>query len=130
MNPLESLRFWRAIFESQWITLVAWQCSTFRSEESAGKSTILEMLAMLPFFPRKRRCCTRLAIHLRLRRTPGISRATLTVLSAEGEEELSRDIPQENGWLIVQALSSDCRISSAVTEHLETHCVDNKLIDC
>eukprot|EP00435_Cladocopium_sp_Y103_P063286 s2564_g24.t2 len=71
-------------------------------DESAGKSTILEMLAMLPFFPRKRRCCTRLAIHLRLRRTPGISRATLTVLSAEGEEELSREIPQENGWLIVQ----------------------------
>lgn len=71
-------------------------------DESAGKSTILEMLAMLPFFPRKRRCCTRLAIHLRLRRTPGISRATLTVLSAEGEEEMSREIPQENGWLIVQ----------------------------
>ena len=71
-------------------------------EESAGKSTILEMLAMLPFFPRKRRCCTRLAIHLKMRRTPAVSRATLTVLSAEGNEELCREIPQENGWLIVQ----------------------------
>lgn len=71
-------------------------------KESAGKSTILEQLAMLPFFPRKRRCCTRLAIHVRLRRTPGISRATLTVLNGKGEEQHCREIPQENGWLVVQ----------------------------
>ena len=71
-------------------------------KESAGKSTILEQLAMLPFFPRKRRCCTRLAIHVRLRRTPGISRATLTVLDGKGEEQHWREIPQENGWLVVQ----------------------------
>eukprot|EP00434_Breviolum_minutum_P041419 symbB.v1.2.036843.t1/scaffold5297.1/size28705/1 len=71
-------------------------------DESAGKSTILEQLAMLPFFPRKRRCCTRLAIHVRLRRTPGISRATLTVLNGKGEEQHWREIPQENGWLVVQ----------------------------
>jgi hypothetical protein len=33
-------------------------------DESAGKSTILEQLAMLPVFPRKKRFCTRLAIHV------------------------------------------------------------------
>eukprot|EP00438_Fugacium_kawagutii_P016305 Skav208508 [mRNA] locus=scaffold1658:212929:218160:+ [translate_table: standard] len=73
------------------------------AKESAGKSTILETLPMLPFFPRKRRCCTRMAIHLRMRRTPGRSRVTLTVLSVNLEVELSREIPQENGWLSVQA---------------------------
>jgi hypothetical protein len=33
-------------------------------DESAGKSTVLEQLAMLPVFPRKKRFCTRLAIHV------------------------------------------------------------------
>ena len=72
-------------------------------DESAGKSTILEMLAMIPLFPRKRRCCTRLAIHLRLRRTPGVSCVWLSVASADDEsKEFSIQIPQENGWSIVQ----------------------------
>lgn len=72
-------------------------------DESAGKSTILEMLAMIPLFPRKRRSCTRLAIHLRLRRTPGVSRVWLSVASADDEsKEFSMEIPQENGWSMVQ----------------------------
>ena len=52
-------------------------------DESAGKSTILEQLAMLPVFPRKKRFCTRLAIHVRLRRSPDAkSVATLSVQDA------------------------------------------------
>ena len=49
-------------------------------DESAGKSTILEQLAMLPVFPRKKRFCTRLAIHVRLRRShekPSVARLTV-----------------------------------------------------
>ncbi|CAK9050251.1 unnamed protein product [Durusdinium trenchii] len=77
-------------------------------DENAGKSTILEMLAMIPVFPRRRSCSTLLAIHLRLRRHPGMSRATLRVLPADGQETgeagevVCMDMPQENGWLMVQ----------------------------
>ena len=48
-------------------------------DESAGKSTILEQLANMPIFPRKRRFCTRLPVHLRLRRDPDTSKAQLWV---------------------------------------------------
>eukprot|EP00439_Symbiodinium_sp_Y106_P044919 s3521_g5.t1 len=75
-------------------------------DESAGKSTILEMLAMLPIFPRKRRFCTRLATHLRLRRNPDVCRTTLSVYTVtpqgdqlEGEAMV---VPKENGHLFVQ----------------------------
>eukprot|EP00421_Protoceratium_reticulatum_P033999 CAMPEP_0168479388 /NCGR_PEP_ID=MMETSP0228-20121227/63446_1 /TAXON_ID=133427 /ORGANISM="Protoceratium reticulatum, Strain CCCM 535 (=CCMP 1889)" /LENGTH=260 /DNA_ID=CAMNT_0008495675 /DNA_START=13 /DNA_END=792 /DNA_ORIENTATION=+ len=75
-------------------------------DESAGKSTQLEQLAMIPVFPRKKRFCTRLAVHLRLRRGPE-SRATLCVhsVSPEGEQTpqgAPRSMPQENGWVWVQ----------------------------
>lgn len=46
-------------------------------DESAGKSTILEQLANVPIFPRKRRFCTRMPIELRLRRDPDDSKAML-----------------------------------------------------
>lgn len=84
------------------------RCRVPQSEENAGKSTILEMLAMIPVFPRRRSCSTLLAIHLRLRRHPGMSRATLRVLPADGQETgeagevVCMDMPQENGWLMVQ----------------------------
>ena len=64
------------------------------------------MLAGIPVFPRKRRCCTRVAIHLRLRRDPGESRAILKIQAAtgEGEDGEVRSMPQENGWLLVEEL--------------------------
>lgn len=36
-------------------------------QESSGKSSVLESLAMLPLFPRREELCTRLPIHLKLR---------------------------------------------------------------
>ncbi|CAE7563208.1 MX2 [Symbiodinium sp. CCMP2456] len=75
-------------------------------DESAGKSTILEMLAMLPIFPRKRRFCTRLATHLRLRRNPDVCRTTLSVYTVTPQgDELEGEamvVPKENGHLFVQ----------------------------
>lgn len=75
-------------------------------DESAGKSTILEQLANVPIFPRKRRFCTRMAICLRLRRTPGLSKATLFISSdmdgVNPSEGGVMEIPQENGWRFVQ----------------------------
>ena len=38
--------------------------------ESSGKSTVLERLAMMSIFPRSENMCTRLPIHVHLRRTP------------------------------------------------------------
>jgi hypothetical protein len=37
-------------------------------DESSGKSTVLEQLMRMPLFPRKQEFCTRLPIHVRLRR--------------------------------------------------------------
>eukprot|EP00439_Symbiodinium_sp_Y106_P007843 s9136_g1.t1 len=56
-------------------------------DEGAGKSTILEQLAKLPLLPRRRTVCTRLAIHVRLRRCPDESSVTLAVykVTARGE---------------------------------------------
>ena len=75
-------------------------------DESTGKSTILEQLANIPIFPRKRRFCTRLAVHVRLRRTPEVSQAFLSVYKMQDGKEVAeaapKEIPQENGWLIVQ----------------------------
>lgn len=36
-------------------------------QESSGKSSVLESLAMMPLFPRDEHICTRMAIHLKLR---------------------------------------------------------------
>ena len=55
-------------------------------DESAGKSTILEQLANMPIFPRKRAFCTRLPVHLRLRRDPDVSKAQLWVLGVQAPE--------------------------------------------
>lgn len=75
-------------------------------DESAGKSTVLEMLAMLSIFPRKRRFCTRLATHLRLRRHPDLCRTTLSVctVTSQGErrEGKAMVVPKENGDRWVQ----------------------------
>lgn len=75
-------------------------------DESSGKSTILEQLSMLPIFPRKKRFCTRSAIHVRLRRAGSIN-VTLSVyaLGADGTQTLQgkpENMPQENGWIWVQ----------------------------
>jgi hypothetical protein len=48
-------------------------------QESSGKSTLLERLAMMPIFPRDRRFCTRLPIHVRLRNSDKCEPATLEV---------------------------------------------------
>ena len=37
-------------------------------DESSGKSTVLEQLFRMPLYPRKKTFCTRLPIHVRLRR--------------------------------------------------------------
>ncbi|KAG7385474.1 hypothetical protein PHYBOEH_009011 [Phytophthora boehmeriae] len=39
-------------------------------QESSGKSSVLESLAMMPLFPRKEDVCTRLPIHLKMRHVP------------------------------------------------------------
>ncbi|CAE7219967.1 mx1 [Symbiodinium sp. KB8] len=80
-------------------------------DEGAGKSTILEQLAKLPLLPRRRTMCTRLAIHMRLRRSPDESSVTLAVYK--------EPIPQENGWLWVQKESKgQCGDSGVVFEKI------------
>jgi hypothetical protein len=48
-------------------------------QESSGKSTVLERLAMMPMFPRDKKLCTRVAIHVRLRNVDKCEPATLEV---------------------------------------------------
>jgi len=89
--------------------------------ESTGKSTLLERLAMMPLFPRARRTCTRVPIHLHLRRcAPGESHARMTVFDSghEPPHDLGPIIAINNGWERVQAqmdaLLADERAANAV----------------
>ena len=59
--------------------------------ESSGKSTLLERLAMMPLFPRDRRICTRMPILIRLRRGPK-KVCVLRVVRADTQEVL-RELP-------------------------------------
>eukprot|EP00927_Polykrikos_kofoidii_P081335 TRINITY_DN785_c0_g1_i3.p1 TRINITY_DN785_c0_g1~~TRINITY_DN785_c0_g1_i3.p1 ORF type:complete len:848 (-),score=137.23 TRINITY_DN785_c0_g1_i3:190-2583(-) len=99
-------------------------------DEGAGKSTVLEQLAMLPVFPRKRRFCTRLAIHLRLRRNPTIlAHMSVYDVTAGGEEVLVQgpeNLPQENGLAWVQAKMDELVTQFSATS--STGVVTSKII--
>mmetsp|Transcript_5757 Transcript_5757/g.20045 ORF Transcript_5757/g.20045 Transcript_5757/m.20045 type:complete len:846 (-) Transcript_5757:1193-3730(-) len=75
-------------------------------DESTGKSTLLEQLAMLPVFPRKKRFCTRMAIHLRLRRDADLpALATLSVQNAQTRQPIgeTKRLPAgANGYIYLQ----------------------------
>jgi len=81
---------------------------TVIGDASAGKSTILEQLAMMPIFPRNECFCTRLAIHVRLRRNPLKAEAIISVRSKTGDQEtiqgVSEIIPIAQGHVHVQEL--------------------------
>ena len=53
--------------------------------ESAGKSTILERIAMIPIFPKGEDLCTRLPIRVRLRNSQQAKKASLVVLEKKGK---------------------------------------------
>ena len=68
-------------------------------DESSGKSTVLEQLIRMPLFPRKKTFCTRLPIHVRLRR-PDASRdecasVTMSVITAEAYAKHGYDTEPE-----------------------------------
>jgi hypothetical protein len=73
-------------------------------QESSGKSTLLERLAMMPIFPRDRRLCTRLPIHVRLRNVDKCEAATLEVHNVKTgtTEEAPYIIPVEYGAIDVR----------------------------
>ncbi len=73
-------------------------------DESSGKSSVLERLAMMPIFPYNHRMCTRLPIHVRLRNTHKCMPATLAVFNTrtntpEGQAQV---IPMEYGVVDVR----------------------------
>jgi GTP-binding protein EngB required for normal cell division len=73
-------------------------------QESSGKSTMMERLAMMPIFPQDRRLCTRLPIHVRLRNVDKFEPATLEVyncMTGKTEEE-PYVIPTEYGAVDVR----------------------------
>ncbi len=63
--------------------------------ENCGKSSVLERLCMMPIFPRDEELCTRIPIHVRLRR--GIAKAPqLEVTSTEGSSvKMPISVPAE-----------------------------------
>ena len=95
-------------------------------DESSGKSTVLEQLIRMPLFPRKKTFCTRLPIHVRLRR-PDATReeqasVTMSVITAQAyaksgydaePDEFPRTIATASGYHHVQ----DCmdELSSRLT---------------
>jgi hypothetical protein len=82
-------------------TLEGWQPPQLVviGQESSGKSTLLERLAMIPIFPKDDNICTRLPIHVRLRNSDASSPTTLEVfnVSSNQTEQAPFVIPTENG---------------------------------
>jgi hypothetical protein len=78
-------------------------------QESSGKSSVLERLAFMPFFPRDENICTRLPIHVRLRNTEKCHPATLEVFNASTgqREEGPYVIPTEYGAVDVRDKMGD-----------------------
>jgi len=68
-------------------------------DESSGKSTVLEQLIRMPLFPRKKTFCTRLPIHVRLRRPdPTLDETacvTMSVVAFEEYRQHGRDAEPE-----------------------------------
>jgi len=73
-------------------------------QESSGKSSVLERLAMLPLFPRDANICTRLPIHVRLRYAETCQPATLEVFNkaTNQTEEGPYVIPTSTGFIDVR----------------------------
>jgi len=98
-------------------TLEGWQPPQLVviGQESSGKSTVLERLAMMPIFPRDDNICTRLPIHVRLRNADACRPATLEVfnVSSNQTEQGPYVIPTEYGEQCAQPelllyLPTDC----------------------
>jgi len=73
--------------------------------ESSGKSTILERLALMSIFPRADNICTRIPIHVRLRRTEKPQAPRLVVwnkLTCAIEQTITM-IPTDSGHIYVRA---------------------------
>ncbi|CAE7630474.1 DRP3A [Symbiodinium pilosum] len=98
-------------------------------DESAGKSTLLEMLIGKPILARKRRFCTKLEIRVCLRRNPDVCKTTLLVYTVRDGKEVPdgepREVPQENGYDWVQeemdrlaSELSDSQAGGIVTEKI------------
>ena len=112
--PFKSLDGMRAVFESLdpltgllKETLNGWQTPrvVVFGDESSGKSSLLERLAMIPILPRGEDICTRLPIELKLRHVKKED-AKLPVLivrdSATGKVEVHRTVDLENGQVDVR----------------------------
>ena len=67
--------------------------------QSAGKSTLLERLCMMPLFPRSRSMCTSVPIQINIRRGPVQRPVTLSVWDRQTNSEVgpTRVIPLESG---------------------------------
>ena len=75
-------------------TLDGWTppCILMIGPENTGKSTILERLALMSIFPIAEGICTRMPIHVRLRRSKSSELPLLIVENRKTKEELSRQV--------------------------------------
>ena len=86
-------------------------------QESAGKSTVLERLAMMSIFPMHEDVCTRCRVEVRLRNGPVQEPPRLSVLGPSGEPTSEHIVPAHNGHIDVaremEALIASAEISGA-----------------
>lgn len=55
--------------------------------ESVGKSTLLQRLSLLPFFPTDKKRCTRMPVRVKIRRSASAGVATLRICTPRGEQQ-------------------------------------------
>ena len=64
--------------------------------ENAGKSSVLERLCMMPIFPRDEQLCTRMPIHVRMRRGPAKApQLEVTNTSGASSQNIPISVPAE-----------------------------------
>ena len=86
-----------------------WWWSLLHVGISAGKSTILERLCMMPLFPRRHGLCTSVPIKINIRRAPAQRPTTLEVWDTATNQQIGRTrvIPLDTGEVDIRAAMAE-----------------------
>eukprot|EP00438_Fugacium_kawagutii_P023831 Skav212416 [mRNA] locus=scaffold202:49654:50949:+ [translate_table: standard] len=82
-------------------------CFVVAGMTSAGKSTLLQRLTQMPFFPSDKQMCTRVPIKVEMRRGSGEPKATVTVYHYDDEHKMFFEDETEGESLSIGAASTE-----------------------
>eukprot|EP00438_Fugacium_kawagutii_P034163 Skav226371 [mRNA] locus=scaffold290:198547:199761:+ [translate_table: standard] len=92
-------------------------CFVVAGMTSAGKSTLLQRLTQMPFFPSDEQMCTRVPIKVEMRRGSGEPKATVAVYHYDDEQKMFFEDEADNEPLSIGAAGSE--VQQKMTSLLE-----------